>query len=97
MQLLISNLIPNMGNILLGLFIVGIGFLCVWKADWIVNNFGRVPWAEEHLGTEGGSRIFWKLLGILIIILGFGITTGLWQPLFARLTSPMFRGFTPES
>ncbi len=80
-----------MGNIILGLFMAVVGFLCVWKADWIVNNFGHIPWAEEHLGTAGGTRIFWKLIGILIIILGFGIITNLWQPLFGRIASPLFR------
>ncbi|PIT90732.1 MAG: hypothetical protein COU22_00575 [Candidatus Komeilibacteria bacterium CG10_big_fil_rev_8_21_14_0_10_41_13] len=53
----------------IGLIGIGLGFLLVWKADWIVNNFGRNNWAERHLGTEGGSRLLYKLIGILVIFL----------------------------
>ena len=56
---------------IVGIIIIGIGFLITWKSEWLVNNLGRIPWAEQHLGTEGGTRMFYKLLGILIIILSF--------------------------
>jgi hypothetical protein len=31
-------------------------------------NFGRIPWFDEHLGIEDGSRLGYKIIGLLIII-----------------------------
>lgn len=44
-----------------------IGAILVLKSEWLLNNFGRIDWAEMKLGAEGGTRVFWKLLGIAII------------------------------
>lgn len=80
------------GRFILGIIIAFVGFLLVWKADWFLTNFGRVAWADAHLGAEGGTRIFYKLLGILIILIGFGIAVGIWQPIIAGSLSPYFSG-----
>ncbi len=66
----------NLMKYVVGIIAVGIGFLVVWKADWFVNNLGHIAWAEEHLGSEGGTRLFYKLIGIGIIILAFLLMTG---------------------
>jgi hypothetical protein len=79
-------------NIIIGLIAAVIGFLMVWKTEWIVINFGRINWAEEHLGSDGGTRIFYKLLGTLIIITGFGIITGLFQILLFNTLGSLFGG-----
>jgi len=60
----------------LGIILIALGFLIVWKSDWIMNNFGRIPWAEEHLGMDGGTRLLWKLIGLLVIIGSFLYMTG---------------------
>jgi len=60
----------------IGVIAIGIGFLVVWKADWLMNNFGRIAWAEEKLGMEGGTRLFYKLIGIVIVIFAFLYMSG---------------------
>ena len=67
-----------MSNIIIGILIVIAGFMMAWKSEWILKNFGRVSWAEEHLSLEGGTRLFYKLLGILIVLIGLFIITGIW-------------------
>lgn len=52
------------------------GSLIIVYTEWIVNSFGHVAWAEQHLSTEGGTRLFYKLLGMLIIIGAFLAITG---------------------
>jgi len=54
-----------------------IGYLVVWKSEWILANFGGVGFAEKHLQTSGGSRLFYKLIGFLLIIIGLLIATDL--------------------
>lgn len=74
----------------IGLPIIIAGFLMVWKSEWLINNVGRVAWAEEHLGTEGGTRILYKVLGILLIFGGFFAMTGLLQDIVTGVFGPLF-------
>jgi len=55
---------------ILGLLISGIGFLFVLKTQWFLYNFGRIPFGEKYFGG-GGSRLVYKLIGILIMLFGF--------------------------
>ncbi|MGB9609217.1 MAG: hypothetical protein ACPL3E_02465 [Minisyncoccia bacterium] len=68
-------------RVLIGIGIVIGGYLVVWKSDWFLGNFGQVDWAEKHLGLEGGSRLFYKLIGICLIFLGFFVISGIWYDL----------------
>jgi len=60
--------------------IVGLSFL-IW-AEPIVRTFGKSDWAEEHFNTFGGSYLLWKIVGIIIIILGFLFMVGTLNSLF---------------
>ncbi len=62
---------------LLGFALAGVGVLLVIKSEWFMQNFGAIPWAEEHLGTSGGSRLMYKLIGIGFIFIGFVLITNL--------------------
>lgn len=53
---------------------MGVGVLFVLKTEWFMRNIGRIQWAEEKLGD---TRLFYKLLGILIIFFGLMAMTGL--------------------
>ncbi|MDA2922770.1 hypothetical protein MYX07_05920 [Patescibacteria group bacterium AH-259-L07] len=70
-----------MGKIILGLLIIGAGFMITYKSEWLLHNLGRVQWAEAHLGLEGGTRLFYRLIGIGIIFLGIFIITDIWSDL----------------
>ncbi len=56
----------------------------------LVQTFGKINWAETHLGGGlGGTYTMYKLVALLIIFLaflymfgGFGILTGPLVPLF---------------
>jgi hypothetical protein len=64
------------------------GTLLIIYTEWIVNNVGRIAWAEQHLGTEGGTRIFYKLLGVLIILGAFLAVTGTLGDLLLGIFAP---------
>lgn len=55
-------------NYLVGLIVIVVGALLVIKANWFLANFGSIDWAERHLGAEGGTRLFYKLIGIFAIL-----------------------------
>ena len=68
-----------MGNIILGIALATIGLLIVLKTEWLIQNFGTNAWAEAKFGFSGGSRLFYKLIGIGIILIGFLFITGMWE------------------
>lgn len=80
----------SFGNFIGGLLIAVAGFLLVWKSEWIINNLGRIPWAEQHLGSEGGSRLMYKLIGIIIIMAGFLYATNLGNAFLGWIASTIF-------
>jgi hypothetical protein len=61
-------------RIALGILIMVIGFLMVKKTDVVLSWFGQVPFAEAKFGP-GGSRFFYKLLGIAVTFLGIFVAT----------------------
>jgi len=67
---------------------MAVSALMVIKTEWFFRIFGRIPWAEAHLG--GGTRMFIKLLGIVLIIVSFLVVTNLWEPLLAWFLGPLF-------
>ncbi|MBU0598224.1 hypothetical protein KKF61_04515 [Patescibacteria group bacterium] len=75
----------------IGTIVIIIGFLITWKSEWIVNNLGRIAWADNHLGTEGGSRLFYKLIGLAMIILSFMYMGGILQSILGAIFKPTIR------
>lgn len=62
---------------IIGLAAIAVGALLVIKTEWFVENFGSIQWAEQHLGAEGGSRLAYKLVGIVAIVLAAMGMTGM--------------------
>ncbi|MEY4744197.1 MAG: hypothetical protein RL272_142 [Candidatus Parcubacteria bacterium] len=73
-----------------GLALVFIGCLFVIKTEWFLQNFGQIAWAEEHLGLDGGSRLFYKLLGIIIVLVGIMMATGMLGPALIGTVGRLF-------
>ena len=80
------------GRIIFGLIVAAVGAVVTIKAEWIYQNFGAIPSADKYLGTEGGSRLAYKLIGILISIIGFLIMTNLIEGVLIGITRLLFPG-----
>jgi len=65
-------------RILIGILVSIGGFIIVWKTQIMLDTVGPIEWAEKNLGG-GGSRLFYKLLGTLIIVIGFMVITNLFD------------------
>jgi hypothetical protein len=62
---------------IIGIAAMLIGTLIVLRTEWLIQNFGRSAWAEQHFGTSGGTRTMLKFIGIIIIALALMGMTGL--------------------
>lgn len=74
----------------IGIIMVLIGVLLVIKTEWFIQNFGNNAWAEEHLGTSGGTRLMYKLIGIAFIFFGFLAITNLHQSFLLGTVGKIF-------
>jgi hypothetical protein len=74
------------------LLAIVLGFLLVRYSNALVENLGHSDWAEHYLGTYGGSRLMWKLIGIIIIIGSFLAISGLGQSLILSIFGPTISG-----
>ena len=81
----------NLMHIVLGAVLVAIGAIITIKSKAMLAAFGRVPWFERHLDLEGGSRLFYQLLGVAIVLSGFLIMAGIFQNNLSKFASPYFR------
>lgn len=78
---------------IIGIILVLAGVALVLKTEWFVQNFGTNAWAEEKLGTSGGSRLMYKLIGIAFIFFGFLAITNL---IGGFLTGTIGKIFIPQ-
>jgi hypothetical protein len=78
-------------NILVGFIILVIGALIVIKSEAMLNGFGRIEFFERYLGADGGSRLGYKLIGIIAIFIGMLIMTNMIGGFLEWVLSPILR------
>lgn len=75
--------------IFLGIIILAVGIVLIIKTEWFLENFGRISWFEKVLGSEGGTRLGYKLLGLVAIFIGIVLATGSGDAFLNWLLSPL--------
>jgi hypothetical protein len=78
---------------ILGFIGIAIGTLLIIKTQWFIQNFGTNSWAEQHMGTSGGTRLMYKLVGLAIIIISTLAVTGLLGGIILGIFGSLFGGF----
>lgn len=78
-----------MGRILVFLIMLGLGLLFVIKTDGVEAVTGPIGWAQRTFGGAG-TNTFYKLLGILMIIIGTIALTHLDQRIIGGLLGFLF-------
>ncbi len=76
-------------HILLGLVIAAAGIALVLKTQAIINLLGPMDWAEAKLGS-GGTKLLYKLFGVLVVFVGFMIATNLWDAFLQATLGSLF-------
>ena len=83
-------------QIILGILITAVGAYMVIKTEWFLETFGRISWFEEKLGSDGGSRLGYKLMGVLILFIGIILMTGSGDAFFGWAVSPLTQYSNPS-
>ena len=81
-------------QVILGILMVVVGILLL-KNNYQVSNNMRIAFAEEHLGG-GGSYLIWKVLSILLILIGFTVIFGFYDNILAFILSPLTNILSPS-
>jgi hypothetical protein len=74
-------------HLLIGIALAAVGVAFVMRTRDILDFFGPIDWAEQHLG---GSSMFYKLLGIVLCLIGFIVATDLWDAFLNATIGQLF-------
>jgi hypothetical protein len=85
------------GRILLGLVGIAAGIAMVMKTESLVGAFGRIDFFDRHLGTEGGTRLGYKLIGLLVIFISILIATNMIGGFMTWLLGPLLKFSQPPA
>lgn len=80
-----------------GVVLMALGALVVIKSEAVYNFFGPMEFFEKYLGTEGGSRLGWKLVGFIVFFFGMLMATGLIGDFLNWVLTPLIRASTMKS
>ncbi|MBU1349806.1 MAG: hypothetical protein ABII99_01440 [Patescibacteria group bacterium] len=78
-------------NIIFGIIITIIGALIVIKSEAFLRFFGRINFFEKHFGTAGGSRLGYKIIGIIACFIGMLIMTNMIGGFLEWILSPLLK------
>lgn len=64
-------------RVLWGILLVGFGLTLTLRTYWFIDFLGPLDFLEYKIGP-GGTRLVYKILGAVIVIIGFLVMTNLW-------------------
>lgn len=73
----------------MGLLVLAVGAAMVMKTEFLVNNFGRIGFFDKYLGSEGGTRLGYKLIGLGVVFFGILLTTNQLNNFMEWILSPL--------
>lgn len=80
-----------------GLLITLAGVAIIVYTEAILSFSGGLEWASKWLEYYGGSRLGYKLIGLVFVIVGLLMMTGLIGDVVLGIFADMFKGFEPGS
>ena len=81
-------------HIIIGIVGMLIGALITIYSEKLLNAFGRIAFFEKYLGTEGGSRLGYKLIGLFVFFISLLILTNLIQGFVLWVLGPILKPAT---
>jgi hypothetical protein len=71
----------------IGSILMAIGFLIVWKTNYLIQWFGDIG---EAFGAVGMPWLSWKVFGTILLFIGFFVAFGLFQAIIAVTLGRLF-------
>jgi len=75
-----------------GILAIALGIVLILKTEWFIANFGTSRWAENHMGMSGGTRLMYKLVGLLFIVIAMLGMTGFLGGIILGIFGNLFGG-----
>lgn len=72
-----------------GFFLFAIGPFLILKTEWFLTSFGRNEWAEQKFSSYGGTRFFYKVLGLIMIFFGMTMMLDLFGGMVMWVFGPL--------
>lgn len=66
------------------------------KSDAMLEFFGRIEFFEDKLASSGGSRLGYKMVGLIVFFLGMLTATGLIMGFLEFVLAPVLKYSRPE-
>lgn len=79
-------------RIFIGFLMIALGTLTIIKTEWIVRNFGYSEFGESKLRSFGGTRLLWKLIGMIATIAGMLVVANLHGRVILAIFGSLFGG-----
>ena len=79
-------------KILIGIVLIVVGALIIVYSNKMLEIFGRIPFFEKYLGSEGGSRLGYQIIGFLGVIIGLLVMTNSFGGIIRAIFSPVTGG-----
>jgi hypothetical protein len=83
-------------RIFVGLIVMAVGLLMVMKTETLLSAFGRIDFFDHYLGSEGGTRLGYKLIGLLAIFIGVLMVTNMIDGFLTWLLGPLLKMGQPR-
>lgn len=77
-------------TIIIGIITVIVGVTMVWRPRFYVDFVGHQEWAEKVFGVHEDETAF-KVIGIIVILVGILIMTGIFKSFLMWFFAPTFR------
>lgn len=77
----------TIGGFIVGMVMMILGFFAVARTNWFLENMGDV---SQIFGLQNAQWFSWKLVGIILLVLGFMIAFGLFELFFLSVLGGLF-------
>ena len=74
-------------GIIIGLMLIALGGVMVWRARWFREYVGDIGTLFD---TTKLDWLDWSIVGVILIIIGFMVMTGLFQIIAYAILVPIF-------
>ena len=78
-------------QVIIGIIMMAAGGFMAIKSEVMLDFFGRIEFFEDKLASSGGSRLGYKMVGLIVFFLGMLTATGLIMGFLEFVLAPVLK------